>query len=174
MWILLTLLHFCIGWLAAKAGDVSVSCSSCSRNRLSGTVGGQIVVQYSVNNQNFKLLTIFYNSTKNFFDVAPDLVNSEHIKDPRFTIEKSLTGSSVLVRIELRDLTLRDNGAFFKYVYKDSKLKEFQGVHVLEVRHKQSSHSGGGGDTSYNLIIIVCVAVVVVIVAILILCLDES
>ena len=165
-----------VGWVLGEADDITVSCSTCTRhnNKILGIVGGKAVLEYTINNQNFIYLTIYFNSTKNFFDVAPDLVNRDHITDPRLTIEKSERHGLVVVRIELKDLTLGDDGVVFRYVYKDRTLNEFQGLHILNVHVKQSKRNLDAGDSKYNIIIIVCVAVVVVVVAILILCLDES
>lgn len=151
---------------------ITVTCMSCKIKGpdLTGVIGGDLQVQYTINSTQFNLLNIFYNTT-NEIVVAPHLVNTKGVKDQRFQIPTKLDedgANRVKLSFVLKGLSEYDHGASFVYKYRDSKLMRFSDINIVTVT-AASTLVGVSNDSNSNGVVIgVILAILVIIIIVLV------
>ena len=121
--------------------------------------GGYLSITFLVESNDFRMFEIQYNGSYNSFMLGPDIINFDGVKDHRITFSQLSTG----IRINLKNLSLKDNGMKFSYSYIDSDLNKDTGFYVLDLIDKEEEIERDKGQLFMKLIY-GCIAVVAVLV----------
>ena len=128
--------------------EVIVTCETCERSGpgFSSQSGETLRITYTVNTDDFTLLTIQYGGPENVINIIPSKFSVRDVTDQRLSLRKRDLRGKQIYEIILRDVRTDDDGRRFEYEYQNQQLELVTGENVLRVRDEETGgrNSGGG------------------------------
>ena len=160
-----------------KSNDyIHITCSSCedpNAAKFVGSLGSNLVIQYTINETTLHLFKLYYNETGEI-RWRQNLVKKQNGTDPRLDAVEKAKGNPHILEVTLKGLTWADNGAVFRFDGRNGQLHPAQGQNSVVVTPAKKKVDHSEPVDSDVIVIGIVIGVIIVVMLILMLLLYKG